>query len=130
MKAANLLLWFPCCREPYILKESFCLHRHVKLLVRYGVHREGNSEARHVCQPLHVPRRLQFWLHEWSTHGSFLQSISLQLWLVPFCHMLCHKQISCAFHANSQILYDEAQPCCPESNVCSCCMFLLVYRTA
>lgn len=63
------------------------------LAVRHGVHREGGSETRHVDQSLHVPRRLQLWLHEWSPHWSFLQIPSPQLRLVT----LCHKQMSRTF---------------------------------
>lgn len=53
------------------------------VFLRYGDHRERDSEEGHVCQPLHVPRRLQFWLHERSTRRPFLQSAGPQLWLVP-----------------------------------------------
>lgn len=67
-------------------------------LVRYGVHRERNSEARYVCQPLHVPWGLQFWFHKRSTCWSFTQSAGLQLWLVPLYHVLYHKQTSSVFN--------------------------------
>lgn len=49
-------------------------------LFRCGVHGERNPEEGHVCEPLHVPRRLQFWLHERSAGWSFVQSSGPQLW--------------------------------------------------
>lgn len=49
------------------LGNLFVYIEHVEPLVRHGVHRERNSEARHVCQPVHVPRRLHFWFHERSS---------------------------------------------------------------
>lgn len=74
-----------------LLQEPLCSFifnsEHVETLVRHSVHRERNPEARHVRQPLHVPRWLQLWLHERSARWSFLQSAGPQLWLVPPSHV-------------------------------------------
>ena len=91
----SLLLW-PLC---YFSSNLFVYIEHGELLVRHGVHRERNSEARHVRQPVHVPRRLHFWLHERSSRWSFLQSVGPQLWLVPPSHVYNPKQTSSVFDA-------------------------------
>lgn len=92
------------------LGNLFVYIEHVEPLVRHGVHRERNSEARHVCQPVHVPRRLHFWFHERSSRWSFLQSVGPQLWLVPPSHVFNPKQtcLWCTFLKEYQN-YDAVQ---------------------